>query len=226
MNQVSDTFANSSFVAKSVKRVLGNYLNPVVVGCGVDPSEFAKPVDCKLARKHLGIGAENVLLTFCRLVARKGVDMVIKALPEVIHTVPNMVYIVAGDGPELPRLQELAKELGCDDHVRFEGRFSEEELVHYCSAADVFIMTSRITPDFSVEGFGITFLEAGLYELPVIGGRSGGIPDAVQDGVTGLLIDPENPREIAQAIIRLIKDPSLRRKLGQAVNEHIYEQMT
>jgi phosphatidylinositol alpha-1,6-mannosyltransferase len=124
-------------------------------------------------------------------------------------------YVVAGAGPEEPRLRDLAREVGCAAHVRFIGSVSGEDLEALYAACDIFVMPSRaLAQRDGVEGFGIVFLEAGACAKPVVGGRSGGISDAVLDGVTGLLVDPTDAAELEAVLIRLLDDPVEARRLG------------
>ena len=156
-----------------------------------------------------------MILTVGRLVERKGHDMVIRALPGIERAVGPVRYVVAGAGPEEPRLRALAREVGCASDVRFIGPVSGEDLAALYSACDVFVMPSRaLAQRDGVEGFGIVFLEAGACAKPVVGGRSGGITDAVLDGVTGMLVDPADGAELQAVLIRLLDDPVEAQRLG------------
>lgn len=160
-----------------------------------------------------------LLFSLGRLVKRKGVDMVIKALRLVFQKQPdiNLEYLVAGKGPDEQYLKSLAQlELGdkFSDKVKFIGEISEKEKWSLFSATDIFIMPARnISGDF--EGFGIVYLEANLCGKAVIAGNSGGVPDAVENNVNGLVVNPEDETEIAQAILKLCSNQELREKLGQ-----------
>ncbi|HTY08051.1 MAG TPA: glycosyltransferase, partial [Candidatus Edwardsbacteria bacterium] len=142
------------------------------------------------------------------------------ALPAISATCPDLRYVVVGEGPDLPRLRSLAGELGVLDRVTFTGRLDDAAVVALYHACDLFLMPSRTTLEPpNVEGFGISFLEAAACGKPVIGGRSGGIPDAVIDGITGLLVDPNDPRQIAAAALAVLRDPGYARSLGKAGRE-------
>src|SRR5207248_11117209 len=112
-----------------------------------------------------------------------------------------------------------ALEAGLDDCVRFLGRVGDEDLVPLMQAADVFVHPNRELENGDVEGFGIVFLEANACGVPVIGGRSGGTPDAVQDGVTGFLVDPNDVDEIAGRVTLLLENRGLRERMGSAGRE-------
>ncbi len=187
----------------------------VFIPNGVDPELFRPRERSPGLIQRYGLQSRKVLLTLARLVPRKGQDQVIRALPAVIEAVPEAVYLVAGRGRDEDRLRTLARSLGVADRVIFAGFVDPNELVDHYNLADVYIMPSReIAAAETVEGFGITFLEANACGIPVIGGRSGGIPDAVVDGQTGLLVDPQDGGQIAAAVIRLLTDADEARRLG------------
>lgn len=163
---------------------------------------------------------KKILLTVGRLVERKGQDQVIRSLSEVIKSFPKLIYFIVGSGSYQGELKKLAKELNLEDKIIFAGRVNDDELANYYQIADIFIMPSRqIAGD--VEGFGIVYLEAALFGLPVIAGRSGGVGKAVLDGQTGILVNPEKIKEIAQVIIKLLADEDLAKKMGQTGKERV-----
>src|SRR5207245_756550 len=145
-------------------------------GCDVDlfrPREV--PVDIR--QKLLGSRwRDQIILSVGNLVRRKGHDTVLRALPPLIKRIPNVTYLIAGDGPYRYELETLAMDLGVRERVLFLGRPTDEELPSIYSLCDVFAMPSREQTELcDVEGFGIVFLEASACRKPVIGGRSGGI---------------------------------------------------
>jgi len=192
---------------------------------GVDAAAFAGADGSEVRRRH-GLGNRPVLVTVSRILERKGHDVVLRALPRIAAAVPEVAYLVAGTGPREPVLRRLAGELGVAERVVFAGRVPDEELADYYGAADVFIHPNRELPNGDVEGFGIVFLEANAAGKPVIGGNSGGTPDAVVDGVTGFLIDPNDVDAVADAAIRLLTDRDLARKLGEQGRERARTEFT
>ena len=184
---------------------------------GTDIDEFKPSDNINSIKKQLAITDKKVLLSVSRLVRRKGHENVIKALPNVIDKVPNILYIILGKGDEEHRLKALVKDMALDSHVKFVGYATEEEKLFYYQSCDVFVMPSLEIRDENMhdyEGFGIVYVEANACGKPVIGGKSGGVEDAVIDGVTGLLVDPESIEEISRAI-RLLNDREYARKLGE-----------
>lgn len=181
----------------------------------------------KLLRFKGGFNGKKVILTVGRLVKRKGIDKVIEVMPKILESVPEAVYFVVGNGPCENELLELKNKLNLKDKVFFAENTRDEEMNFYYASCDIFVMPSRrIGGD--VEGFGIVYLEAALFGKPSIAGSAGGSSEAVLDGVTGLVVDPENTEEITEAIIKLLKDDALRLQMGEAarnrvMNEFVFE---
>lgn len=187
-----------------------------VVANGVDAGRFARPVHTGLFAR-LGLSGRQTLLTCARLVPLKGIDMVIEALPAMIAQVPSLVYVILGDGPDRQRLEELVVARGLGGYVVFVGNLDmgDPDLLDAYQTCDLFVMISRDEPPLA-EGFGLVFLEAAAAGKPVVGSWVGGIPDAVIDGQTGLLVDPRDPAAIAHACLRFLQNPEMARQFGQA----------
>lgn len=196
-----------------------------VVSNGVDPEQF-KPADASALRAALsGKNAGGpVLLSVARLVTRKGIDTALRALPELLRDWPNLTYVILGDGPDYSRLAQLSNELRVTRNVRFVAR-SAQPLADYYNACDIFVMPVREEPG-DIEGFGLVFLEAGACEKPVIGARAGGVPDAIIDGRTGLIVPPDDPAAVTKAVGSLLREPTRREALGRAARERILREST
>ena len=145
--------------------------------------------------------------------------MVMRGLARLHARGEDVIYLIVGRGREEARLRELASELGLEDRVAFAGYVPDGDLPRYYRVCDLFVMPNRVTQgtalEGDIEGFGISFLEANACGKPVIGGRSGGAIEAVEEGVVGVLVDPESEEEIAAAIGTLLEDRSLARRLGE-----------
>lgn len=163
-------------------------------------------------RQRYQLSGKRMVLSIGRLVERKGQDRLIEAMREVSAAQPNTVCVIVGDGPDRERLRTLAGKQG--DSIIFTGAVTAEERDAWLSLCDVFVMVSRSLPG-DVEGFGMVYLEASSLGKPIVAGRSGGAVEAVADGATGLLVDPESTGGIAQAILTLLKDQTLSEKLGE-----------
>lgn len=185
------------------------------VPLGATPSRFHPGGDAGPARRKYGLDGGPWLLTVARLDFHKGIDTVIRALPAIRAVFPAARYAVAGIGSRQSALEELVADLGLGDAVRLLGFVPDEALPALYNAADLFVLASR-RYDLLVEGFGISIVEASASGLPVIASRSGGIPEAVREGETGFLVEPDDPAAIAAAAIRLLGDDALRRRMGAA----------
>jgi phosphatidylinositol alpha-1,6-mannosyltransferase len=152
---------------------------------------------------------------------------VIKALPVILRSIPDVTYLIVGDGPYRTNLERLAESLGLRGSVIFAGHVEAEILPECLAICDVFVMTSRAHPDrCDVEGFGLVYLEANACGKPVIGGRSGGVIDAVKHESTGLLVDPLDANDVAHAVIRLLKDRDYARRLGEQGMRRVHGEFT
>jgi len=229
LRSAARVIAVSQYTARLVEQlgVKSTRIEVIHPGCEV---EFFRPLQPSLILRQqlLGITTnEKIIVTVGNLVARKGQDMVIRALPRVLHAFPNTRYLVVGEGPYRPELERLAAEVGVREQVVFTGRIPNELLPEVYALSDVFVMPSREQREASdVEGFGIVFLEASACGKPVVASRSGGIEDAVVEGVTGFLIDPLSPGEIAQALIRILSDADLAANLGKQGRERVVREFS
>ena len=212
-------------VLQSAFRVVSDKSHVVYIG--LDGRRFA-PADPErvcLLRKQLGLEGSTVLLTVSRLVPRKGHDQVLKALARIPAVHPTVHYLIAGSGPNETNLRRMVIELGLEPCVSFVGHVPEESLNDYYDLADIYVMPSREEGE-TVEGFGLAFIEAGARGLPVIGGRHGGVPEAVLDGKTGYLVDALDSNDLSRRIAELLEKPTLRRKLGEQGRKRALEDFT
>ncbi len=200
---------------------VSRYTRGLVVAAGANPDRVALispgvdlPPAASLDRDRRG---SPTILTISRLEDRyKGHDVVLRALPLVRVEVPGVCWRVIGDGPLRPTLEERARTMGLGESVQFLGAVSDDVRDRELATADVFCMVSRMpTGGFAGEGFGIVYLEAGAYGLPVVAGATGGALDAVVEGETGLLVDPDDHVAVADALVSLLRDRDLANRLGR-----------
>jgi phosphatidylinositol alpha-1,6-mannosyltransferase len=177
-------------------------------------------------REKLGLGSAPLLLTVSRLVKRKGHDLVMKALAQIRPRFPQARYAVVGDGPEREALFSLAQRLGLSEHVIFAGSVPDHDLPAWYAACDVFVMPSRDIAGQPPEGLGLVYLEANAAGKPVIGARTGGVPDAIVHEQTGLLVDPEDVKALAAAIQRLIEHPAEAGRMGETGRQRVLREFT
>ena len=211
--------ANSGWTGDLARAALGALDRPAapvrVVPLGTTPQRFRPGLDARAVREKYGLDGGPWLLTVSRLDWHKGIDTVIRALPAVRAAVPGVRYAVAGVGTVRPHFDRLVADCGMGDAVRFLGFVPDDELPALYNAVDVYVGASR-RYDLLAEGFGIAIVEASACGLPVVGGRAGGVPDAVRDGETGILVDPDDAAAVAHGITRLLDDVELRRRMGAA----------
>lgn len=186
-----------------------------VVPLGADHEFFRPGLDTREVRARYGLGEGRWLLSVARLSRHKGIDTVLQALARLRTRYPDLHYAVVGTGEEQAALAAEAKELGVADRVRFLTGVPDRDLPALYNTAEVYLGVSRLMEQ-RVEGFGISLAEASACGLPVVAGRSGGIPAAVRDGETGLLVDAESAAAVSEALSRLLDDPELRARLGAA----------
>ena len=196
---------------------------------GVDSTEFSPDNlgSGNQLRTELGWIDRPVIVCVSRLMARKGQDELIRALPIIQQTVANASLIIVGDGPYRKDLERLVKKLGLENFVHLTGKVSQAELSKWYAAGDVFAMPCRTRMGgWDVEGLGIVFLEGSATGLPVIVGDSGGAVDAVIDGETGYLVDGTNTAEIAGRIAYLFANPDIAKKMGEAGRNWVTQEWT
>jgi phosphatidylinositol alpha-1,6-mannosyltransferase len=187
---------------------------------GVDTNCLRPALRDRSVRERLGWGNRPVILTVGRLQKRKGHEQVLRSLSEIRRHVPDVLYAIVGDGEERGRLQQLTSELSLQDCVKFHGEVLNDDLVAAFQQCDVFAMPNReVDGDF--EGFGIVFLEAQACGKPVIAGDSGGAAEAMRALETGLIVRQNYPEDLPRALIQLLTDEPLRRRMGAAGREWV-----
>jgi len=213
----SDKVIANSQYTKSKLIELGIHEHQIVIiPPGLNVSKLSGAAESvEDVRDKYDLHGKKVMITVSRLVERKGHDVTLKAIRQVIRHIPDLKYLICGDGPYRGELERLVNQYGLDSIVVFTGGITDQELHQLYECSDIFIMPSRdIKEKGDVEGFGIVFLEANYYRLPVIAGNSGGVPDAVKDQITGYLVNPLNEKEIADRIQELLLDEGLAKTMG------------
>ncbi len=190
---------------------------------GVDTECFRPdPLARAELRERYRLGDRPTTVCVSRLVARKGQDMLIRAMPEIRRRVAGAALVIVGGGPDADTLHKLAQHCGVAADVVFTGGVPAAELPGHYAMADVFAMPCRTRgAGLDVEGLGIVFLEAAAAGVPVVAGRSGGAPETVRDGETGRVVNGRAHEEIVDAITDLLTDPDRARLMGQAGRDWI-----
>ncbi|CAB4722494.1 MAG: glycosyltransferase [Actinobacteria bacterium] len=197
----------------------------VKIAPGIDTNHFAPQSSSAALRDELGLTHKKVIVSVGRLVHRKGQDTLIEALPEILMHIPDAHLLFIGEGPYKDYLVKRAAELQLSHAVTFIGRIQYADLPRYICVGDIFAMPSRSRlAGLEVEGLGIVYLEASACGLAVIGGKSGGAPDAVLEAETGFSVDGTSPHEVADAAITLLQDPVLASGMGSRGRQWIIDE--
>jgi phosphatidylinositol alpha-1,6-mannosyltransferase len=183
---------------------------------GVDDAVFRPGSGGELVRRRHGLTGRPVVVCVSRMVARKGQDVLVRALPEIRRRVPDAALLLVGDGPHRRAVERLVARLGLQGDVVVAGRVPWQATPAYYDAGDVFCMPTRTRlAGLEPEALGICYLEAAATGLPVVAGRSGGAPDAVLDGENGVVVDGRDVGQVADRVATLLADRELARRLGE-----------
>ena len=166
-------------------------------------------------RHRLAIEDGPIILTVGRLIPRKRHLNLVHAFSRTLRSVPDAWLVIAGQGPEISSISRMALRLGIRDRVLLPGKVDDDTLAQLYAACTVFALPCGEDADGQVEGFGLVFTEANAHGKPVIGGRSGGVPDAVINGETGILVEPDDLEALTDALVLLLTDSALARRLGE-----------
>ncbi len=228
IRRVGNTVDALTYLGDFTKRNISRSLSPkaqkamVHLAPGIDTFHFVPSEAPSKLRDELGLTYKSVIVSVGRLVPRKGQDRLIEALPLIRKSISNVHLLLVGEGSYRKSLEKMVVDKDLSSAVTFVGRVHYAKLPEYFQCGDIFAMPSRSRlAGLEVEGLGIVYLEAGACGLPVIAGNSGGAPDAVVDGVTGIVVDGTNVNEIAAAIVRVLSDPAKAKAMGEKGNEWV-----
>lgn len=219
-----------TYLGEYTRKVIGGALKQenqramVHLAPGIDTEHFSPRTDIAALRKKLDLEGKRVIVSVGRLVHRKGQDTLVEAMPKIVSEFPDVHLLFVGVGPHLEYIHKRAVQLGVLSNISFVGRVPYDEIPQFISLGEVFAMPSRSRlAGLEVEGLGIVYLEASACGLPVVGGKSGGAPDALLEGETGFAVDGRNPSDVADAILHLLRDPTLGVAMGKRGREWIIE---
>ncbi|HEY3023189.1 MAG TPA: glycosyltransferase family 4 protein [Actinomycetota bacterium] len=211
----------SAFVARVVRTAVREGVPVSVMYPGADVEAFRPGLATDRVLERHGLAGRPVVTCVSRLVARKGQDVLIRAMPLVRRRVPDAALLIVGDGPYRSTLERMAA-LAPSGTIAFAGQVSEADLPTYYAAGDVFAMPCRTRlGGLEVEGWGNVFIEAAACGRPIVVGDSGGAPESVVDGETGVVVDGRNVEQVADAVCRLLEDPALAERMGKAGRERV-----
>ena len=214
LRHADTVIANSDFTRQLLLGMGVRAERIALISPGVDVERFRAGLPCDDLKRHIGLApAEKLILSVGRLSRRKGFDMVVRSLPQLISQGIAVRYAVIGIGEDRDYLINLSRELGVEDRVHLLGHVSTEDLPRWYNACDVFAMPNREI-DGDTEGFGMVFLEAAACGKPAIAGQDGGTGSAIVSEVTGLRVDGASAKAVSAALARLLGDPPLTFKMG------------
>jgi len=188
----------------------------------------ASPVDdnaLQALKERYVLNGHRIVLGVGRFVARKGHTTLVEALPKILESHPDTVLVLVGQGPRMSATTQVAGGLGVRNNLRLPGRIDDDELAALYTLCDCFALPTGADKRGQVEGFGLVFSEAHAYGKPVVAGRSGGVVDAVLDGETGLLVAPEDPDALADAILSILDNPDRARAMGEAGKRRVEQEL-
>ncbi|MEN9325124.1 MAG: hypothetical protein RL414_878 [Actinomycetota bacterium] len=208
------------FTHDAMAPALGKKIEMVRIAPGISTDHFIPGEKSSTLMKEYALLGKDVIVCVGRLVHRKGQDRLIEAMPEILTSRPNAVLVLVGEGPYKSKLVKLVHSLGIEESVRFIGRVQYSALPAHIQLGDLFAMPSRSRFfGLEVEGLGIVYLEASSCGVPVIAGASGGAPDAVLEGETGVVVNGSDVHAIADAVVNLLNKPELRRQMSERGRE-------
>ena len=209
----------SAFIARTVRTAVPRAVPVSVLRPGADVERFRPDLDTTDVRASLGLDDRPVVVCVSRLVARKGQDVLIRAMPTIRARVPGATLVIVGGGPYEPTLRAMADGV---DGIVFTGQVAEDELPLYYALGDVFAMPCRNRlGGLEVEGWGNVFIEAAACATPVVVGDSGGAPESLVDGETGILVDGTSVMDVADAVASLLSDPARAAAMGAAGRDRV-----
>jgi len=216
-NSVDHLTYLGEFTRSNIARSLSTRAEDAMVKMapGIDTEHFAPHLGAANLRRELKLHDKKVIVSVGRLVHRKGQDTLIDSLPEILREIPNAHILFVGEGPYKDDLLKRASKLNVAHNITFIGRIQHADLPRYICVGDIFAMPSRSRlAGLEVEGLGIVYLEASACGLAVIGGISGGAPDAVLEDETGFAVDGTSSAAVAAAAITLLSQPELAEQMG------------
>jgi len=181
----------------------------VLIPNGVNTEEFNPNVDGQVVRRRFGIKDSLVVLFVGSLLPVKGVEYFLRSIPIILSTISNVVFVIVGEGFQKDFLKDLSRKLGISKSVIFAGQVQRSKIPYFFAASDVFVM-----PSLS-EGFNNAVIEAMASGKPVVGTSVGGTRDQIEDGLNGYLVEPANPRDLADRVSLLLNDPKKRKVMGR-----------
>ncbi|HLD30968.1 MAG TPA: glycosyltransferase family 4 protein [Patescibacteria group bacterium] len=214
---------NSNSLMSRYLRVLPQFENKSFVLYPCPEPRFLEPpprADIDNLRRRYALEGKQTLLSVSRLDEGKGFPSMIRCMPKILEQVPNLVWFIIGGGFKTDLIIDSIRKYNLQNVVRFVGEIPHEDLHPYFYTSDVFVLLTH--PDEGKEeGLGLVFLEASAAGLPIVAGRSGGVPEAVLDGRTGLIVDAHNEKQVVDSVLKLLREKAYASQLGKAAKERM-----
>jgi phosphatidylinositol alpha-1,6-mannosyltransferase len=227
--------ANSAYTASLVARTVPREQRISVIPPGVHPERFNLKPDVEILKKQWALEGRQVILFVGRLARRKGVKQFVeKSLARIVRHMPDVCFVIVGDNPTesltcqddtLSEIVATIDEMKLQNHARLLGTLSDDEVVKLYQLCDVVVLPALASPD-DVEGFGIVLLEAAAAGKPVVATRVGGIPETVEDGKSGILVEPDDHDGLSRALIELLGDDRKRLTSGRYAKNRATERFS
>jgi len=222
LRRAAAVIANSQFTKSAVEKfAVPAERIEVILPC-TNLVAVADSITTDRIKRRYSLGQRPIILSVGRLVERKGHAHLLECLVDVRAAVPNVLLVIIGHGPQRATLEATVKQLQLEDSVLLAGAVPDDELLEWYQACTVFTLASReLREQGDVEGFGIVFLEAAAFGKPAIGGGDGGVTEAVVNGKTGFVLDPEDRRAWREALIKILTNPTVGSAMGQAGQQRV-----
>jgi phosphatidylinositol alpha-1,6-mannosyltransferase len=223
INGAEKIIFNSEYKKRKFLSLFEDYAGKSVVSYPCPADIFLQPVslpEIESLRSSLALEGRKVLISVGRFVEGKGFPHLIRLLPSIAEKVSDLCWVLIGEGQKKAEMMDMIQKNNLQSIVRYAGEVSNVELPKYFALANVFALLTHADEGME-EGFGLAFLEAAAGGLPVVAGRSGGVPEAVLHSETGLLVDVQNSEQVIEAIVLLLNNRDYARRLGEAARERI-----
>lgn len=227
LNSASGIVVNSNFLLDKLSKNFSLKIKPeVIYPCPSD--NFLEDVDIEKVAKlksSLGLNGKKIMLSVGRISSEKGHEELLKSIPQLLQTFPNLVWLIVGEGDKKDALISEVQKKGLQSVVRFLGEKSIQDLPCYYALSDIFVLLTHTT-EKNEESFGTVFLEASASRLPMVAGRCGGVPEAVIDGATGYLVDYSDQQKVIEFITHILSNQSVALEMGKKGKEFVQENFT
>ena len=196
----------------------------ITIPCGANHTEFTEVNASEVAalRERLGLEGKRTIVSLGMVSERKAQDVVIRAMPDILRVHPNLVYVVAGrpeNGEILDQYKSLSRDVGVERSVLFVGQRPRREIPLVLALCDLLVLSSRTSSSGSAEGFGMVAVEAAFLGKPSVVSQGCGSVEAIDPGITGLAVPPNDPHATAEAIIALLSDDAMRVEMGRRAQD-------